>query len=85
MLNNSKITAPATPTTYIIHLTSASSSKADVMITAVRTYFEMSIRKSETFSQIEILFTVTFPIAKIIKLLLFPKLGYESGKSVVLV
>lgn len=68
MLNNSKITAPATPTTYIIHLTSASSSNADVMITAVRTYFDMSIRKSETFSQIEILFTNSFCMTKIIKI-----------------
>lgn len=66
MLNNSKITAPATPTTYIIHLTSASSSKADVMITAVRKYFEMSIRKSETFSQIEILFTISLCMTNII-------------------
>ena len=74
MLNISKISDPVIPTMYIIHLTSASSSKADVMITAVRTYFDMSIRKSDTFSQIEILFTVSFSIAKIVKLLLFPKI-----------
>ena len=48
------ISAPAIPTTYMIHPTSDSSSKADVMITAVRTY-------------LEIFFTISLVITKIIK------------------
>ena len=60
------IAAPATPTTYIAHPTPDSSSKADVMITAVRTYLDMSIIKSEIFSQTEILFTKSFPMANLI-------------------
>ncbi len=67
MLNKNNNPAPAIPTAYIIHPTSDSSSNADVIITAVRTYFDMSIMKSEIFSQIEILFTFPFSIAKLIK------------------
>ena len=40
--------APIIPTRYIIHPISDSSSNAEVMITAVRTYFEMSNKKSDT-------------------------------------
>ncbi|MBQ8483729.1 MAG: hypothetical protein IJ504_05445 [Bacteroidales bacterium] len=47
MLRPKIINAPAIPTAYISHPTSESSSNADVMITAVRTYFDMSIMKSE--------------------------------------
>ena len=75
---------PPIPTTYIIHLASDNSSKADVIITAVRTYFDMSIMKSETFSQIEILFTFSFSIAKLIKYLMQSKLRHSTKSAVVL-
>ena len=58
--------APPIPTRYINHPAPDNSSKADVMITAVRTYFDMSIKKSETFFQTEIFFTKSFYIAKLI-------------------
>ena len=76
------ISAPAIPTTYMIHPTSDSSSKADVMITAVRTYLDMSIRKSETFSQTEIFFTISLDITKINKKSFDAKVC-NDGKEVV--
>ena len=76
--------APAIPHRYIIHPKPDNSSNADVMITAVRTYFDMSIMKSETFSQTEILFTEAFSIAKLIKLLMPAKLTDVREKAVVL-
>ena len=82
MLTPKNITAPAIPTTYIIQPTSDNSSRADVMITAVRTYFDMSIMKSAIFSQTEILFTFSFLITKIDKLLSGAKLP-ELQSSVV--
>lgn len=67
ILSPDKIMDPAIPTIYIIHPASDSSSKAEVMMTAVRTYFDMSIIKSETFSHTETLFTNPFSITKITK------------------
>lgn len=76
--------APAIPTTYIILPASDSSSNADVMITAVRTYFDMSIIKSEIFSQTEIFFTESLCITKIIKLFMSAKIWNQFGIIVVL-
>ena len=54
------------PTTYINHPTFDNSSKAEVMITAVRTYLDISIIKSEIFSQTEPLLIFSSLIAKIV-------------------
>lgn len=74
ILTDKNSAAPITPTRYIIHPTSESSSNADVIITAVRTYFDMSIEKSDTFSQTEIFFTNPFSMANLIKNVCAPKL-----------
>ena len=60
------MTEPKILITYIVSLLSDNSSKAEVMITAVNTYLEMSIKKSATFSQIDNFLPASFFIAKII-------------------
>lgn len=60
------MTEPKILITYIVSLLSDNSSKAEVMITAVNTYLEMSIKKSATFSQIDNFLPTSFFIAKII-------------------
>lgn len=84
ILTDKNSAAPIIPTRYIIHPTSDNSSNADVIITAVRTYFDMSIKKSDAFSQIEILFTNPFSMTKIIKIVLCTKLWSINMKTVVL-
>ena len=51
---------------YIIILLSTNSSNAEVMMTAVRTYLAMSIRKSATFSQILPLLTISLVMANLL-------------------
>ena len=60
------MTEPKILITYIVSLLSDNSSKAEVMITAVNTYLEMSIKKSATFSQIDNFLPTSFFRAKII-------------------
>lgn len=72
------------PAMYMIALFSANSSNAEVIITAVRTYFAMSIRKSATFSQIDAFFTIPFPMSpKIFCSKVFGLWGKTKRKSVV--
>ena len=75
---------PLIPTRYIIQPVSESSSNADVMITAVRTYFDMSIMKSETFSQTDTRFTKSFSMTKIVKISFETKLAETFTYKVVL-